>query len=511
MRVEERLLKYVSYWTTSDEECRQIPSSERQFELGKVLEQELRDLGLEKVTLTDHCYVYGLLPATKGYADKPAVGFISHMDTAPDFSGKDVKPQIIPDYDGNDVLLKGSGAYLKVSDFPTLKTLKGRTLITTDGTTLLGADDKAGVSEIMTAVEQIITEKIPHGDIWIGFTPDEEVGSGADVKDEPEDKPGRASAAYKKAFWDNIRHPGNPAIRDVLEEGTDANGGYLVPIEFEHTLVQALNENNIMRTIGCKVITTQNERKIPVANGHTQAAWTAENGAYTESNPTFAQTSIDAFKLTDLIKVSDELLSDSFFDIEGYISEEFGRAFGEAEEDAFINGAVQTGQTAIDRPTGLFIPSTAGGAPSGVTAASATAITADELISLVYSLKAPYRSKAKFLMNDATVAAIRKLKDLNGVYVWQPALTAGEPDRLLGYPLYTSPKVPTMAAGARAIAFGDFSCYWIADRAGRTIKRLNELYATNGQVGFTCTERVDGKLILSEGIKILDMKATSGS
>ena len=183
MRVEERLLKYVSYWTTSDEECRQIPSSERQFELGKVLEQELRDLGLEKVTLTDHCYVYGLLPATKGYADKPAVGFISHMDTAPDFSGKDVKPQIIPDYDGNDVLLKGSGADLKVSDFPTLKTLKGRTLITTDGTTLLGADDKAGVSEIMTAVEQIITEKIPHGDIWIGFTPDEEVGSGADLFD----------------------------------------------------------------------------------------------------------------------------------------------------------------------------------------------------------------------------------------------------------------------------------------------------------------------------------------
>ena len=183
MRVEERLLKYVSYWTTSDEECRQIPSSERQFELGKVLEQELRDLGLEKVTLTDHCYVYGLLPATKGYADKPAVGFISHMDTAPDFSGKDVKPQIIPDYDGNDVLLKGSGTYLKVSNFPTLKTLKDRTLITTDGTTLLGADDKAGVSEIMTAVEQIITEKIPHGDIWIGFTPDEEVGSGADLFD----------------------------------------------------------------------------------------------------------------------------------------------------------------------------------------------------------------------------------------------------------------------------------------------------------------------------------------
>lgn len=183
MRVEERLLKYVSYWTTSDEECRQIPSTDRQFALGKVLERELRELGLEKVTLTDHCYVYGLLPATKGYGEKAAVGFISHMDTAPDFSGENVKPQILSDYDGRDVLLKGSGAYLKVSDFPTLETLKGRTLITTDGTTLLGADDKAGVAEIMTAVEQIITEKIPHGDIWIGFTPDEEVGCGADLFD----------------------------------------------------------------------------------------------------------------------------------------------------------------------------------------------------------------------------------------------------------------------------------------------------------------------------------------
>lgn len=183
MRVEERLLKYVSYWTTSDEECRQIPSTDRQFALGKVLERELRELGLEKVTLTDHCYVYGLLPATKGYEEKAAVGFISHMDTAPDFSGENVKPQIISDYNGRDVLLKGSGAYLKVSGFPTLETLKGRTLITTDGTTLLGADDKAGVAEIMTAVEQIISENIPHGDIWIGFTPDEEVGCGADLFD----------------------------------------------------------------------------------------------------------------------------------------------------------------------------------------------------------------------------------------------------------------------------------------------------------------------------------------
>ena len=183
MRVEERFLKYVSYWTTSDEENEQIPSSNHQFELAKELEAELKELGLEKVILTDHCYVYGLLPATAGYEHVKAIGFIAHMDTAPDYSGKDVKPQVIENYDGKDVLLKGSGEYLKVSDFPDLESLAGRTLITTDGTTLLGSDDKAGLAEIMTAVEQIIASGVPHGDIWIGFTPDEEVGHGADLFD----------------------------------------------------------------------------------------------------------------------------------------------------------------------------------------------------------------------------------------------------------------------------------------------------------------------------------------
>ena len=183
MRVEERFLNYVSYWTTSDEENEQIPSSERQFDLGKVLEAELKELGLEKVILTDHCYVYGLLPATAGYENTKALGLIAHMDTAPDFSGENVKPQVIENYDGNDVLLKGTGTYLKVSDFPELKTLKGSTLITTDGTTLLGSDDKAGVAEIMTAIEEIISSGMPHGDIWVGFTPDEEIGKGADLFD----------------------------------------------------------------------------------------------------------------------------------------------------------------------------------------------------------------------------------------------------------------------------------------------------------------------------------------
>lgn len=188
MRVEERFLKYVSYWTTSNEQnivngTPQIPSTQRQFDLGRVLAQELEELGLQKVILTDHCYVYGLLPATPGCENRKAVGFISHMDTAPDYSGESVKPQLIADYDGNDVRLNGSGAFLKVSDFPELKNLKGCTLITTDGTTLLGADDKAGLAEIITAIEEITKSGQPHGDIWIGFTPDEEIGCGADLFD----------------------------------------------------------------------------------------------------------------------------------------------------------------------------------------------------------------------------------------------------------------------------------------------------------------------------------------
>lgn len=180
MNVKERFLKYVSYWTTSDEDSQTVPSTKRQFDLAKELEQEMIGLGLEKVKLTDQCYLYGLLPATAGMEHAKAVGFIAHMDTAPDYCGEHVKPQIIEQYDGKDVLLKGSNTMLKVSDFPTLSSLKGRTLITTDGTTLLGADDKAGIAVILSAVEEIKEQNLPHGDIWVGFTPDEEIGSGAD-------------------------------------------------------------------------------------------------------------------------------------------------------------------------------------------------------------------------------------------------------------------------------------------------------------------------------------------
>jgi phage major capsid protein, HK97 family len=208
---------------------------------------------------------------------------------------------------------------------------------------------------------------------------------------------------------------------------------------------------------------------------------------------------IDAHKVGTIIKVSEELLYDSAFDLENYFREEFARRIGDCEEDAFLNG------NGTKKPTGLL--NATGGAQVGVTAASATAITADELIDLFYSVKSPYRKNAIWVLNDATVRAIRKLKDGNGQYLWQPALREGEFDTILGKKIYTSPFMPTAAAGAKTILFGDLSYYWIGDRQGVTFKRLNERFADYGQVGFLASKRVDGKLVLPEAVKVLQQAA----
>ncbi len=180
MRAYERFLNYAVVYTTSDEESTSVPTTERQFDLARMLARELQEMGVEDARVDEKCYVYGSIPATPGYENCVSLGFIAHMDTSPDFAGQGVKPQVIKEYDGQDVALGDSGRVLSVKQFPHLSGLKGRTLITTDGTTLLGADDKAGVAEIMTMAERILKSEIPHGKICIGFTPDEEVGSGAD-------------------------------------------------------------------------------------------------------------------------------------------------------------------------------------------------------------------------------------------------------------------------------------------------------------------------------------------
>ena len=322
-------------------------------------------------------------------------------------------------------------------------------------------------------------------------------------KDEVE-KTGRASDEYKGSFWNAMRVKAPmPSVLNALQEGTDSEGGYLVPDEFERTLVEALEEENVFRTLAHVIKTSSGDRKIPVVASKGSASWVDEEGAYQESDDAFSQVSIGAYKLGTMIKVSEELLADSVFDLEAYISKEFARRIGAREEESFFNGDGK------GKPLGIL--AAAGGAEVGVTAASATAITADEVIDLFYSLKAPYRKNAVWVLNDATVKQIRKLKDTTGQYLWQPSLVAGTPDTILGRPVKTSAFMPTAAAAAKTIAFGDFKYYWIADRQGRTFKKLSELYAANGQVGFMGTQRVDGKLILPEAIKVLQQKSGSSS
>lgn len=327
---------------------------------------------------------------------------------------------------------------------------------------------------------------------------------GAKMGKDEKEKTGRASNEYKCSFWNAMRVKAPmPSVLNALQEGTDSEGGYLVPDEFERTLVEALEEENVFRTLAHVIRTSSGDRKIPVVASKGSASWVDEEGVYQESDDAFSQVSIGAYKLGTMIKVSEELLADSVFDLEAYISKEFARRIGSREEESFFNGDGK------GKPLGILAAT--GGAEVGVTAASATAITADEVIDLFYSLKAPYRKNAVWLLNDATVKQIRKLKDSTGQYLWQPSLVAGTPDTILGRPVKTSAFMPTAAAGAKTIVFGDFKYYWIADRQGRTFKKLSELFAATGQVGFMGTQRVDGKLILPEAIKVLQQKTGSGS
>lgn len=318
------------------------------------------------------------------------------------------------------------------------------------------------------------------------------------ISDKPE-KIGRASNEYKSAFWKLMRNKANFEVKNSLKIGENTEGGYLAPDEFERTLVEALEEEDIFRNLANVIQTSSGDRKIPVVATKGNASWVDEEGEIPESDDSFKQVTLSAYKLATMIKVSEELLNDSAFDLESYIAKEFGRRMGTKEEETFFIG------DGTGKPTGI-LDDTAGG-EIGKTTASSTVITFDEIMDLFYSLRSPYRKKATFLMNDSTVKAIRKLKDASGNYLWQPSVTAGTPDTILNRPVLTSSYMPEIAAGNKTIAFGDYQYYWIADREGRSFKRLNELFAITDQVAFISTQRVDGKLILPEAIKILKQKA----
>ncbi len=308
--------------------------------------------------------------------------------------------------------------------------------------------------------------------------------------DEP--KTGRASDAYRQGMLKALR-TNFKQITDVLSEGVDENGGYLVPEEYDRRLIDVLEEENIFRKLGT-TITTSGQHKINIAGSKPAASWIEEGGALTFGDATFAQIILDAHKLHVAIKVTEELLYDNAFNLESYIITQFGKALGNAEEDAFLNGDGQ------GKPLGLFA-ATGGGTVAGTLTA---AIKSDDMLDLVYALKRPYRESASFIMNDKTLASLRKLKDNNGQYIWQPSYQAGEPDRVLGYAVHTSAYAPE-----DAIAFGDYKYYNIGDRGTRSFQELRELFAGNGMVGFLAKERVDGKLVLPEAVQILKLNVTT--
>ena len=311
-------------------------------------------------------------------------------------------------------------------------------------------------------------------------------------------KKGRASDQYAKDMLTAMRTNFHQ-VSDILQEGVDADGGYLVPEEWDSRLIDVLNEENIMRGLATH-ITTSGEHKINIAGAKPTAAWIEEGGALQFTDAKFGQKILDAHKLHVAVKVTEELLYDSMFDLASYITTQFGIAIANAEEDAFLNGDGK------GKPTGLFDETNGGTVAKTLTG---TKLGTDDVLDLVYALKRPYRKKASFIMNDQTLAALRKLKDNNGAYIWQPSYQAGEPDRLLGYAVYTSAFAPELAAGKPVMAFGDYSYYNIGDRGTRSMQELRELFAGNGMIGYVAKERVDGLLVLPEAVQILKAGASA--
>ena len=314
----------------------------------------------------------------------------------------------------------------------------------------------------------------------------------------PEQKAGRASVEYKKAFWNQMRGRSSYEIRNALQVGELPEGGHTVPDEFDKQLIEGLEDENIMRGLVHIIRTGSGEHKIPIVASHGTGSWVEEEQQIPESDDAFSQVTLTAHKFATMIRISRELLNDSAFDLAAYISHEFVRRAGAAEEQAILTG------DGSHKPIGLLHDTL--GAQVGVTTASATAITADELIDMQHSLKSGYRRKAVWIMNDATISAIRKLKDGQGQYIWQPGIKEGAPDMLFNQRVLMSNYMPLIATGNKVILYGDFSYYWLAEREGRTLERLNELYAVTDQVGFKMTERLDGRLILPEAVKCLQMK-----
>lgn len=300
--------------------------------------------------------------------------------------------------------------------------------------------------------------------------------------------------AYCAAFWEGM-HTGLPL--NALKEGSDGAGGYLVPDTYEETLVEALNEKNVLRQIG-RTIQTTRKLDIPVAYGGGDAVWAREGEPFAFTDVEFGKVTIDAHKLATSILVSDEMLEDGGIDLEAYLRKTFAERIGDAEERVFIRG------TGGGMPLGLIQQ-----APVGATSRAEGKIDMDDMFSLMHSVKRPYRKNAVWVMSEDAYRLLRQIKASNGQNVWVDDMKEGEPKTLFGYPIYICKYLDKVAPGSIPVMFGDFSFFWIGDRGKRVFKRLVERFADRGQVAFIASERVDAKLVIPEAVKLMKISGES--
>lgn len=301
------------------------------------------------------------------------------------------------------------------------------------------------------------------------------------------------SAQYHSTYLRFLR--GDQTAKNSLAEGIDGSGGFLVPDEFEKQLIAGLESENVLRKIS-NVIQTRFDLKIPGVLSHGSASWVDEEGAITDTDDAFNQIVLKAYKMATRMRVSDELLEDSGFDIESHIAKEFARRIGKLEEESFLTG------DGIGKPMGLLNT-----APVSLITTESGSVSIDDVIDLMHGIGTLYRENSVWLMNESTVNALLKVKSAMGQNIWLHSIKNEIPTKLLGSPVVVCDSMPAIEQGSRPILFGDFSYFWIGDRGKRSIKRLSELYATEGQVGFMASQRVDAKLIQPAAIKCLQVKA----
>ena len=295
------------------------------------------------------------------------------------------------------------------------------------------------------------------------------------------------STIYNKTFWNAVR--GNNAFSEI-KEGSDKSGGYFIPSDFNEKYLIALEKENVFRRLSTTIDTTSAEGKIHAVTSTGAAEWIKDAVAIPESADTFKRFNVNSYKLASLAKIKTKFIEDNNFNLEAYLEKQFARRFGRSEENAFING------NGIDQPSGIL--NETDGGEIGLTVEAAATLSYDHIIKLYFSLKPEHRRNAVWLINDETAITLRTLKDTNGNYLWNTS-----DNTILGKPVEYSSYMPNIEAGTSPIAFGDFSYYWIIQRQPLTLKVLNQLYIINGEIGITGYERLDGKLILPEAIKLL--------